>query len=165
MRAATMFTLALALAMPAHAQQAAPAPAAPPAPPAPGPSLSAAWNAAQAALAACKPENVVVAVLDSAGVDKVIASGDGARSRAVDFSRRKAMTALTFGKSSIEVRDLAKGDPSLAQRIATDPKLIGFGGGIPIMRDGQPFGAIAVAGGSSQDLDHRCANAGLAALK
>lgn len=116
-------------------------------------------------MAACLPERVVVAVLDSAGVDKLIAAGDGARSRMVDFSRRKAMTALTFGKTSMEVRDAAKADPALAQRLATDPKLIGFGGGIPILRDGQMLGAIAVAGGSTQELDQKCASAGLAALK
>ena len=134
-------------------------------PPTPGPALAASWHAAQAAISSCRPEQVTVAVLDSAGTDKLIAAGDGARGRMVDFARRKAMTALTFNKPSMAVRDEAKADPALAERLKTDLKLIGFGGGLPILRDGKLLGAIAVAGGSTQELDQKCASAGLAALK
>jgi uncharacterized protein GlcG (DUF336 family) len=76
-----------------------------------------------------------------------------------DFARRKAMTALKFGKPSAAVRDEAKSDPALAQQLATDPALIGFGGGVPFAG-----GAIAVAGAPRQDTDERCARAGLAAM-
>jgi uncharacterized protein GlcG (DUF336 family) len=173
MKFVTFAALAMIGAAPAMAQTTAPAPAtpppgapmAPPAPPAPGPSLAAAWTAAQAAIATCVPDRVSVTVLDSAGVERLVARSDGAAGRGPEMSRRKANTAFTFGKPSMEVRDAAKTNTALADRLKADPKLLAFGGGLPIMRDGKLFGAIAVAGGSSQDLDQKCAAAGLATLK
>jgi uncharacterized protein GlcG (DUF336 family) len=169
--AALALLAALPAASPALAQMAMPnppAPAAPrpaPTPPAPGPDVASAWSAAQAAVKACLPDHVGVSVLDSAGVERLVLVSDGGPARSAEMSRRKAATALTFGKPSMEVRDAARTDTALADRLKNDPKLLGFGGGLPVMRDGKPFGAIGVAGGSSQDLDQKCAAAGLALLQ
>ncbi len=101
-----------------------------------------------------------MAILDSAGGVKLLEVGDGGRGLFADFARRKAATALKFGKPSAAVRDEAKTNPDLARQLTTDPTLIGFGGGVPFSN-----GAIAVGGAPSQDTDERCARAGLAVLE
>ncbi len=148
---AGLAVLALVVAAPLGAQV--------PAPPASA-NLVPALRAADAVFSACPDLHLAVAVLDAAGGDKVVVTGDGTNSRMADFARRKAMTALTFAKPSSMVRDEAKGDAALAERLRTDPKLIGFGGGFPLAKGG----AFAVAGASKQDLDEQCAQAGLAML-
>ena len=125
-----------------------------------GPRLAVAQHAAAAAFQACRGTPIAVAVLDSAGGLKYEATGDGARGLFAEFARRKAMTALRFNRPSSATRDAARDDPALAQQLASDPALIGFGGGLPFAG-----GAIAVAGAPSQDLDETCARAGLAVLE
>ena len=43
------------------------------------------------------------------------------------------------------------------------PRLVLFGGGLPIVADGQRIGGIGVSGGSAEQ-DEACAHAGLKAL-
>ncbi len=129
-------------------------------PPAPGPTLEKAQKAAAAAFKACRGTPIAVAILDSAGGVKLLEVGDGGRGLFADFARRKAATALKFGKPSAAVRDEAKTNPDLARQLTTDPTLIGFGGGVPYAN-----GAIAAGGAPSQDTDERCARAGLAVLE
>jgi uncharacterized protein GlcG (DUF336 family) len=116
-------------------------------------------KAAAAAIKACAATPIAFALLDAEGAPRLLVVGDGARSLFGSFAIRKAATALAFQKPSSAVRDEAKSDPALAERLKTDPKLIGFGGGLPI-----PGGALAVAGAPSQDLDETCAKAALAVL-
>jgi len=145
----------------AAAQTGAPAPPAPPAPTRPAPALSPTLAqsraAAEAAFQACAGFNIAVAVLNAAGEDKLILAQDGTPGRFASFARRKAMTAILFGKPSGAVRDAARTDPALAARLAGDPALIGFAGGLPVTRAGQSFGAVAVSGGKDQDMDVACA--------
>jgi len=143
--------MALVVAAPLGAQMPAPAASV---------DLVPALLAADAVFSACPDLHLAVAVLDAAGGDKIVVTGDGTNSRMADFARRKAMTALTFGKPSSAVRDAAQSDPALAERLKTDPRLIGFGGGFPLAKGG----AFAVAGAPKQDLDEQCARAGLAKL-
>jgi len=152
---ASLLLAAIGPVGPALAQSAAPAPVFP---------LKLAQKAAQAAFTACKGTPIAVAVLDSGAGARLVLVGDGARSLFADFARRKAATALHFGKPSADVRDEAKNNPELAALLKSDPALIGFGGGIPFT---SPFtsGAIAVAGAPSQDADVRCALAGKAVLE
>jgi uncharacterized protein GlcG (DUF336 family) len=125
-----------------------------------GPTLAQAQRAAAAAFRACRGTPIAVAVLDSGGGLKLELTGDGARGLFAEFARRKAATALRFNRPSSATRDAAHDDPALAQQLANDPALIGFGGGLPFAH-----GAIAVAGAPSQDLDETCARAGLAVLE
>lgn len=143
--------------MPAHAEFTLPKPA-------PGPTLATATTAAQAAFASCRGVAIAVAVLDSGGAVKAVLNADGSPGLFADFAVRKAFTAQTFGKPSSVVRDDAKSDPTLTDRLKTDPRLIGFGGGLPLVRNGKPWGAVAVAGAPSQELDERCATAARAVI-
>ena len=125
----------------------------------PSPTLEQAHRAAMAAMEACKGTPIAVAMIDSAGLPRLVLAGDGARSMFTGFALRKAQTALRYGKHSAAVRDAAKSDAALAETLKTDPALIGFGGGWPFAG-----GAFAVAGAPSQDTDDRCAQAALAIL-
>lgn len=129
--------------------------------PAPAVKLSVAAEAASKAFAKCKGTPIAVAVLDNGGGTKLLMNSDGSPALFAEFALRKAATALTFGKPSSQVRDAAKADTSLAERLRTDPKLIGFGGGLPIAKQGKSLGALAVAGAPSQDQDELCAKAAL----
>ncbi|WDF72471.1 heme-binding protein [Novosphingobium sp. KACC 22771] len=123
------------------------------------PSLELTQRAANAAFAACQGTPIAVAIIDSDAQPRLLLLGDGTRSMFGNFAIRKATTALRFGKPSAEVRDAAKSDPALAERLKSDATLIGFGGGLPYAG-----GAVAVAGAPSQDLDQTCAAAALAVL-
>lgn len=146
----------LALLAAQAAQTAVPAPA-------PGldlaPNLALAQRAASAAIAACQGTPIAFAIIDTDAQPRLLVVGDGARSLFGNFAIRKAATALRFGKPSAEVRDAAKADPALAEKLKSDPALIGFGGGLPFAG-----GALAVAGAPSQDLDQTCASAARAVL-
>lgn len=137
---------------PADAQSKRPAAAA-------SPHLDIARKAADAAFKSCKGIAIAVAVLDSDGGLKFLANADGSPGLFAEFAQRKAMTALTFNKPSSQVRDEAVHDPALAMRLRNDPKLIGFGGGLPLSRNGRIWGAVAVAGAPDQEIDIRCATA------
>lgn len=116
-------------------------------------------RAANAAITACKGTPIAFAILDSEAQPRLLVLGDGARSLFGNFALRKAATALRYGKPSAQVRDEAKNDPALAEKLKSDSTLIGFGGGLPFAG-----GALAVAGAPSQDLDETCAKAALAVL-
>ena len=76
----------------------------------------------------------VIAVADSHG--ELIAFGPAARER----------------KSTQDIGDRAR-HPEKGHDIAYygDPKFVGWGGGIPVWRDGQVVGAVAVSGLSSSE--------------
>jgi len=124
----------------------------------PAPSLDLAQRAAGAAIAACQGTPIAFAIIDADAQPRLVVVGDGARGLFGNFALRKAATALRFGKPSAEVRDMAKSDPALAEKLKSDPTLIGFGGGLPFAG-----GALAVAG-AGQDLDQTCAAAALVVL-
>ena len=147
-----MIAMAACLVMPAVALAQMP-------PPSQGPSLDRAQEAAKAAIAACEGIPVAVAVLDETTFPKLLLVGDGTSNLMADFARRKAATALRFGKPSAEVRDAAMDNAELAAQLRNDPALIGFGGGLLVKN-----GAVAVAGAPSQDTDVRCAMAAKAIL-
>jgi uncharacterized protein GlcG (DUF336 family) len=150
---------ALALPLLAQAQNAAPAA---PVPPAPGPALADALQAAQTALAACRErqQNVSVAVVDTAGVHKLLLAADGASARGVQSSTTKALTALAFGQATSQLGERAKADPALATQLA-DPKYNSRAGGLLIIVGGKVVGAIGVGGARGSENDEACAQAGL----
>jgi uncharacterized protein GlcG (DUF336 family) len=149
--------LALPLTVPAPAQ--AQAQAAPPPPPATGPALAEALLAAQTAVKACleRQQNVSVAVVDSAGVHKLLLAGDGAHQRGVQSSTAKALTALAFRLPA----ERAKQDAALGARLAADASYNSRAGGLPIVKDGVVIGAIGVGGARGSENDEACARAGL----
>jgi uncharacterized protein GlcG (DUF336 family) len=154
--------LPLLLAVPVSVLAQAQAPAAPP-PPAPGPALADALLAAQTAVKACqeRQQNVSVAVVDSAGVHKLLLAGDGAHQRGVQSSTAKALTALAFKLPTSVLAERAKQDAALGARLAADTSYNSRAGGLPIVKDGVVIGAIGVGGARGSENDEACAKAGL----
>jgi uncharacterized protein GlcG (DUF336 family) len=138
-------------------------PAAPPPPPAPGPALADALLAARTAIDAChdRQQNVSVAVVDSAGVHKLLLASDGAHQRGVASSTAKALTALAFKLPTSTLAERAKLDVALGARLAADASYNSRAGGLPIVKDGVVIGAIGVGGARGSDNDEACARAGL----
>ncbi len=118
----------------------------------------------QAAAAKAKEIGVpmVIAVVDESGVLKSFLRMDGAKLLSVDIAQNKAYTAVSFGISTDAWYDFIKDDPPLYTGIVHTPRLVVFGGGYPIVLNGDLVGGIGVSGGHySQDME--CALAGVEA--
>jgi glc operon protein GlcG len=95
---------------------------------------------------------VVIAVADSHGELIAFARMDGAPISCIRIAANKAWTAARERKSTQEIGERAR-HPEKGHDIAYygDPKFLGWGGGIPVWRDGQVVGAVAVSGLSSSE--------------
>lgn len=106
---------------------------------------------------------MVIAVVDESGILKAFQRMDGATLLSVDIAQNKAYTAVSFGISTDAWYDFIKDDPPLHVGIVHTPRLVVFGGGYPLVIDGEVIGGIGLSGGHySQDMV--CAQAGLEAL-
>jgi glc operon protein GlcG len=92
----------------------------------------------------------VVAVSDAHGELIAFARMDGAALSSIRVAANKAWTAARERKPTKEIGDKIR-HPEKGFDIAFygDRKFVGWGGGIPIWRDGQVIGAIGVSGLSS----------------
>ena len=106
---------------------------------------------------------VVVAVTGPEGDLIALWADDGAFSPSRGIAADKAYTAAVFRTSTDDLAASLADDPLLIQGIAARPRVVLFGGGMPIASDNTIIGAIGVSGGS-QDDDRACAVAGIAAL-
>lgn len=104
-----------------------------------------------------------IAVCDGDGTLKAFSRMDGAPLLSVQIAQDKAYTAISFGMATHEWFDFIKNDPPLLHGIVKTDRLIVFGGGYPIVVDGQIVGGIGVSGGHYTH-DMEVAQAGLAAL-
>ena len=105
----------------------------------------------------------VAAVVDPSGDTVACLRADGAFSASAGIAQDKAYTAAVFGISTDQLCAALEHREVLREGIALRPRVILFGGGLPIVEDGRVVGAIGVSGGSEDD-DRACAQAGLAAL-
>jgi uncharacterized protein GlcG (DUF336 family) len=104
-----------------------------------------------------------IAVSDESGDLKAFRRMDGAPKLSIQISQDKAFTAASFSIATHAWFDFIKNDPPLLHGITHTPRLIVFGGGFPIVVEGEMIGAIGVSGGHyTQDME--CARAGLAAI-
>ncbi len=135
----------------------------PPPPPARGPELALALEAATTAIKTCteRQQKIGVAVLDSAGVVKVLLSSDGASARGTLSGNAKALTALEFKTASSVLQEQVKSDKELADKIAADSKFNARAGAVLIKVGDETIGAIGVGGARGSDVDEACAVAGL----
>lgn len=126
---------------------------------------SAALNAVTAAVAHGEfmGKAVVAAVVDPSGDTIACLRADGAFSASVDIAGDKAYTAAVFGVSTDQLCKALEHREVLREGISLRPRVILFGGGLPIIENNRVIGAIGVSGGSEDD-DRACAAAGLAAL-
>ena len=108
---------------------------------------------------------MVIAICDESGVLKAFSRMDGAALLSVQVAQDKAYTAIGFGLSTDKWYAFIKDDAPLAAGAPSGiDRLIVFGGGYPITKDGQIIGGIGVSGGHyTQDME--VAQAGLAMLK
>jgi len=125
--------------------------------------LALANKAAAAAQEKCKQDGyrVTVAVVDRAGVLKVLMRGDGAGPHTTNSSSKKAYTAASLRRPTSEMAELVAKTPALQGLRDIDDKVLILGGGLPIEIGGEVVGAIGVGGAPGGHLDDACAQAGL----
>jgi glc operon protein GlcG len=97
-------------------------------------------------------KSVVVAVADSHGELIAFARMDGAPVSSIRIASNKAYTAARERKPTHEIGDKVR-HPDKGHDIAYygDDRYVGWGGGIPIWKDGLVVGAIGVSGLSSRE--------------
>ena len=121
-----------------------------------------AWTMIEAATAHCEKEgySITVAVVDRVGRLRAYLQGDKASLANIELARRKAYTAVTFRRPSMDwAKRTAPPSDLFGQRSLTD--VIPLGGGIPIKVGEDTIGAIGVSGAPGQEKDEACAQAGL----
>ena len=89
----------------------------------------------------------VITVADAHGELIALARMDGARLTSIVVAANKAWTAARSGRTTAEVGAKVR-DPEKGFDIAYygDPRLVGWGGGVPIWKDGRIAGSVAVSG-------------------
>ena len=107
---------------------------------------------------------VTIAVVDRAGQPVMQVRADTASPHNWELAYRKAYTARTFRRTSLDWRDRSAGESDASgQRMLAD--VIPLGGGAPIMMGDQPLGGVGVSGAQGgQPADSACAEAGVAAI-
>lgn len=105
-----------------------------------------------------------VAIADDGGNLKGFMRMDDAPLLSMEISQNKAYTAAAFGISTSEWYPMIKDEPELLHGIVHTNRLTIFGGGIPIVIDGQLAGGIGVSGGTAEQ-DSLCAESALNVLK
>ena len=112
-------------------------------------SVKMALAIAETALAECG-ERVSVAVVDRAGRLKVFLQGDGAAPHNIELARRKAYTAETFGRPTVEwAQRTAAGATGNNQDISGQRALsdvIPLQGGVPIKAGDVTIGGVGLSG-------------------
>ncbi len=103
---------------------------------------------------------VVVAVADSHGELICFARMDGAPVSSIRIAMNKAWTAARARKATQEIGEKVR-HPEKGHDIAYygDSRFLGWGGGIPVWKNGEVAGAVAVSGLSSTE-DVSLANLG-----
>jgi len=128
-------------------------------------SMKAAATATQAAVTHAEQLGIRinVAVTDGSGTLMAFLRMPGAFLHSVEIAMDKAYTAASFGFPTVQWPNILKDDEALRIGIGQRPRMVIFGGGLPINENGELIGGIGVSGGSAEQ-DEECARAGLAAL-
>ena len=128
-----------------------------------GPSLAESKSALAAAEAAAVEMGVGLscAVVDSRGAIVALARMDSARYFTADVAVGKARASAAFGAPSgglTRIGELGLG------RVMEGGEMLFLQGAVPILKDGQPVGALGCSGAAAQQ-DEDAANAGVAAMQ
>lgn len=140
---------------------------APPKPKAEGITLN---DAHAVIMAACQqaekmgvPQNV--AVVDAGNNLVAFARMDGAWMGSIDIAMNKAFTARAFNMTTAALGKMSQpGEPLFGIHSSNQGKVVLFGGGIPLTRNGVVVGAVGVSGGTVPQ-DVKVAEAGVAAFR
>jgi glc operon protein GlcG len=102
--------------------------------------------------AAQMEKSVVVAVTDPHGELIAFARMDGAPISSIRIAANKAWTAARERKPTKDIGEKVR-HPEKGHDIAYygDPRFVGWGGGLPVWKDGVVAGAIGVSGLSSRE--------------
>jgi glc operon protein GlcG len=93
-----------------------------------------------------------IAVADSHGDLICLARMDGAPVSSIRIAMNKAWTAAREGKPTQEIGEKVKHlEKSHDIAYYGDPQYVGWGGGIPVWKNGDVVGAVAVSGLSSNE--------------
>ncbi len=106
---------------------------------------------------------MVVAVVDTGGHLVALKRDDNAFAASVSIATDKAITGATFGLSTDDLCNALKSSPMALDGISRRPNTIMFGGGYPIISNGEIIGGIGVSGGSEEQ-DRECASKALEEL-
>ena len=125
-------------------------------------SLKMALTIAETAIAECEKtgNSVSVAVVDRAGRLRVFLQGDKAAPHNIELARRKAYTARTFGRTSLEWAQRTETQLP-GQRQLSD--VIALQGGVPIKFGEETIGGVGLSGApNGGPQDEACGKAGVA---
>lgn len=104
------------------------------------------------------------AIVDPGGVLMAFLRMPGAPLHSVEIAIDKAYTAASFGLATSQwSAALAQHSAAVREGIVRRPRFVAFGGGLPIVEDGQRIGGIGVSG-ASEAQDEAIAQAGLSAI-
>lgn len=89
---------------------------------------------------------------------------DGAKITSIDIAINKAFTAAGSRKGTHEYADVASpGKPAFGIHVSNQGRFTIFGGGLPILINGQVVGGVGCSSGTAEQ-DRQVAEAGIAAL-
>jgi len=136
-------------------------------PPARGLDTALAVEAAQTAVNTCLDSGVKgsAAVVDSAGVLRVLISANGSSKNSAELSPKKAVLANDMKKPTSEIFSEMDKDPALKAKLEADKNIFPRPGAVPIMAGNDVIGAIGFGGANGAQgggaKDEACAKAGL----
>ena len=105
-----------------------------------------------------------IAVVDAGGHLVAFLRQDGALIGSIDLAIDKAVTARIFNKATSDLAKLAQsGSPLFGIHESNDGKVVIFGGGIPVVADGNVVGAVGASAGTVEQ-DIAVSEAAIAAL-
>ena len=121
-----------------------------------------ALKVSKAALESCRKAGyqVSVSVVDSAGVLQVVLRDQLAGFSTPEGAIRKARTAINFRTSTSILAESIASNPE-AGEIRNLPGILVLAGGVVIQAGGSMVGAVGVAGAPGDELDEKCAKAGI----
>jgi uncharacterized protein GlcG (DUF336 family) len=140
-------------------------------PPARGLDTALAVEAAQTAVNTCLDSGVKgsAAVVDSAGVLRVLISANGSSKNSAELSPKKAVLANDMKKPTSEIFSEMDKDPALKAKLEADKNIFPRPGAVPIMAGSDVIGAIGFGGAHGAQgggaKDEACAKAGLDKVK
>lgn len=104
-----------------------------------------------------------IAIVDKVGNLKAFQAMDGAPVLSLEIAQNKAFSAAAYNRATHEWYDRLKDDPPLLHGLVHTERLVIFGGGYPILLDGELIGGIGVSGGHYTH-DMQVCEAGLAVI-
>jgi glc operon protein GlcG len=109
-------------------------------------------------------KHAIIAVTDSHGELLAFLRMEKAKLSSIAIAQNKAYTSARTKRTTFEVGKNST-DPITGYDIAFygDPKMVGFGGGVPIWHEGEVIGAVGVSG-LSQEEDDELAKIGVESL-